>query len=104
MPSQRPASAMPLLFASPRLTRLSPMAPKMMARMDPRPENGMINPPTRPTMPRTKAATPSPFLLPLAVYIPIPGGIGAEGVDAEGVGIEGGDPGGMDPGGGVAGV
>jgi len=55
-------------------------------------------------MPRTKAATPSPFLLPLAVYIPIPGGIGAEGVDAEGVGIEGGDPGGMDPGGGVAGV
>ena len=65
-------------------------------------------------MPRTKAATPSPFLLPLAVCIPIPGGIGAEGVDAaavgaggigaEGVGIEGGDPGGMDPGGGVAGV
>ena len=55
-------------------------------------------------MPRTKAATPSPFLFPLAVCIPIPGGIGAEGVDAEGVGIEGGDPGGMDPGGGVAGV
>jgi hypothetical protein len=47
---------------------------------------------------------PSPFLLPLAVCIPIPGGIGAEGVDAEGVGIEGGDPGGIDPGGGVAGV
>ena len=52
--------------------------------------------------------------MPLAVCIPIPGGIGAEGVDAaavgaggigaEGVGIEGGDPGGMDPGGGVAGV
>ena len=64
----------------------------------------MMNPPTRPTRPRTRAAIPSPFLLPLAVCIPIPGGIGAEGVDAEGVGIEGGDPGGMDPGGGVAGV
>ena len=73
-----------------------------------------MKPPTRPTRPRTRAAIPSPFLLPLAVCIPIPGGIGAEGVDAaavgaggigaEGVGIEGGDPGGMDPGGGVAGV
>ena len=70
-------------------------------------------------MPRTRAAIPSPFLLPLAVCIPIPGGIDAEGVDAEGVGAEGVgaggmdaagvgtagvDPGGIDPGGGVAGV
>lgn len=52
---------------------------------------------------------PSPFLLPLAVGIPIPGGIsaeavGASGMDAAGVGAEGVDPGGIDPGGGVAGV
>ena len=79
----------------------------------------MMNPPTRPTRPRTRAAIPSPFLLPLAVCIPIPGGIGAEGVgaegvgaagvgaggmDAAGVGTAGVDPGGIDPGGGVAGV
>ena len=59
----------------------------------------MINPPTSPTRPRTRAAMPSPFLFPLAVCIPIPGGI-----DAEGVGTAGVDPGGIDPGGGVAGV
>ena len=76
----------------------------MMARMEPRPENGMMNPPSRPTRPRTKAATPSPFLLPLAVGIAILGGIGAEGVGAEGIGAEGVGAEGMDPGGGVAGV
>ncbi len=37
---------------------------------------------------------PSPFLLPLADGVPIPGGIDAEGVD----------PGGIDPGGGAIGV
>ena len=57
---------------------------------------------------------PSPFLLPLADGVPIPGGMDAEGVDAEGVGAggmdaagvgtAGVDPGGIDPGGGVAGV
>lgn len=69
----------------------------------------MINPPSRPMRPRTRAATPSPFLLPLAVGIATLGGIGAAGVgaggmDAEGVGAEVVDPGGMDPGGGATGV
>ena len=69
----------------------------------------MMNPPSRPTRPKTRAATPSPFLLPLAVGVAIPGGmdaagVGAGGMDAAGVGTAGVDPGGIDPGGGVAGV
>ena len=52
---------------------------------------------------------PSPFLLPLADGVPIPGGMDAEGVGAGGievggVGAAGVEPGGIDPGGGVAGV
>ncbi len=52
---------------------------------------------------------PSPFLLPLAGGVPIPGGmdaegVGAGGIEAGGVGAGGVDPGGIDPGGGVAGV
>ena len=69
----------------------------------------MMNPPSRPTRPKTRAATPSPFLLPLAVGVAIPGGmdaegVGAGGIGAGGVGAGGVDPGGIDPGGGVAGV
>jgi hypothetical protein len=69
----------------------------------------MMKPPSRPTRPKTRAATPSPFLLPLAGGVPIPGGIAAAGVGSGGIGVcgigvEGVDPGGIDPGGGVAGV
>ena len=69
----------------------------------------MMNPPSRPTRPKTRAATPSPFLLPLAVGVAIPGGmdaegVGAGGIGAGGVGAGGVDPGGIDPGGGATGV
>ena len=52
---------------------------------------------------------PSPFLLPLADGVPIPGGmdaegVGAGGIGAGGVGAVGVDPGGIDPGGGANGV
>ena len=60
-PRTIPASAMPPLVASPRLARPRPITPRTMATMPSRPPI-RNRPVSSARMPRTSAATPSPFL------------------------------------------
>jgi hypothetical protein len=60
-PSTSPATADDLLFASPLIARLRPIAPKITARMlSAHPVNG-IQHRTTPMIPSTSAAVPSPL-------------------------------------------